>query len=135
MEFASHTVSLPMDEFPCSVSYNRNLLQKAGVPLPPTDWSDKSWTWDQFFRVGKSLTQTSGGAVTQWGIGNAGLSGARFSAMLLGGDWFPDESYTGGWITQFTGDQPAVAQAYQYRADLTFKYHVSPTPAEQTANA
>jgi len=134
MKFNGHMVALPTDEWPWNVYYNKTLFQKAGLDAPTTDWNDKTWTWEKFLEVGKALTQASGGKTTQWGIGDASMSGARFSAMLYGGDWFPEDSYVTGWIKEFTGNAPEVIQAYQYLSDLANKYHVSPTAAEQKAN-
>jgi multiple sugar transport system substrate-binding protein len=134
MKFEGKMVALPVDEWPWNVYYNKSLFQKAGAPPPPTDWSDKTWTWDKFLETGKTLTRSNGGKTTQWGIGDASFSGARFSAMLFGGDWFPEDSYVDGWIKQFTGNAPEVIQAYQYLSDLSHKYHVSPSSDEQKAN-
>jgi multiple sugar transport system substrate-binding protein len=132
MKFNGHTVALPLDEWPFNVYYNVNLLQKAGL-TPPTDWNDKTWTWDKYLELGRRLTQATGGQTSQWGIGDSVLGGYRFSAMLYGGDWFPEDSYLTGWIKEFTGTASEVVQAYQFLSDLRYKHHVSPTADEQSA--
>jgi len=134
MKFEGHTISLPLEEFPFNVYYDKTIFQKVGAAPPSTDWNDKSWTWDKFLELAKALTRSDGGKTSQWGIGSAGFSGARFSAMLFGGDWFPEDGYLTGWIKEFTGNTPEVIQAYQYLSDLSYKYHVAPTADEQKAN-
>jgi multiple sugar transport system substrate-binding protein len=39
------------------VYYNMKLFDEAGVPYPPSDWNDKSWTWDAFLETAKKLTK------------------------------------------------------------------------------
>src|SRR5262245_37613980 len=33
--------------------YNMKLFDEAKIPYPPTDWDDKSWTWDKFVETAK----------------------------------------------------------------------------------
>ena len=40
--------ALPLDLWPHVIFYNKTLFQEAGVDAPPTDWTDKSWTYDTF---------------------------------------------------------------------------------------
>lgn len=49
---------------------NIDLFEKAGVPLPPKEWGDPSWTWDKMLEVAKKLTKdTNGdGKPDQWGV-------------------------------------------------------------------
>ena len=39
-------------------------------------------------------------ALTTFGIGDIGFGAPSFSAMMFGGDWFPEEGYETGWIRQ-----------------------------------
>src|SRR5918995_2174057 len=43
--------------------YNRNLFREAGLPEPPTDWS-QAWTWEPFRETLRKLTRRSGSSTT-----------------------------------------------------------------------
>jgi ABC-type glycerol-3-phosphate transport system substrate-binding protein len=39
--------AVPWNSNPNFIVYNKDMFQKDNVPLPPTDWNDKSWTTDK----------------------------------------------------------------------------------------
>lgn len=118
--------------------YNPTLFKKAGLATPPTDPS-KAWTWSQFVQVAQELTVDDHGLhpnqpgfdpnhIVQYGIN-----------MPIGGltGWYPYLLSNGGEITNANGtkyemNSPQAVQAFQDIHDLIYKYHVMPTPANQS---
>lgn len=99
---------------PAMVFYNKDLLEKAGVPLPPKEWTAENWTWDDFLADAKKVSDGS----------------KTYGALVT-----PDTNYeqtfshnngspTGIWSkdgTGFTLADPEGAEAIQWAADLTCK--------------
>jgi len=98
--------------------YNVDVLQGAGVELPPADPA-KAWSWTQFVQVGQQLTKGQGGQVTQWGAYYP--TGNWLYAVLSNGGRDVDPT-TGKYVL----DQPAASDAIQAVADLTLKHRVAP---------
>lgn len=40
---------------PRLIFFNVNHFKEAGVPLPPKEWTDKDWKWDNFLDAAKKL--------------------------------------------------------------------------------
>jgi multiple sugar transport system substrate-binding protein len=131
-KFDNKYMAIPKDENAHVLFYNKALFDAAGVKHPPQDWNDRTWTWPKFLEIGRSLTKSEGGKVVQFGVGNPMAGGARFAAMMFGGDWVPEEAYETGWIRKFTGTAPEVVEAYQFLSDLQHRHRVQPTPADLT---
>jgi multiple sugar transport system substrate-binding protein len=112
------------------LAYNRELLQKAGQPPPPT-WNDKSWTWDKFLAEARLLTRNTDGPDAVWGTGNPWADDRRI-AYVYGGTWFDLKAYETGKPTSFLYEPNAVVDGIQFMADLINKYRVRPTSADTT---
>lgn len=124
-----HLYAMPTNNAPLGIFYNKDLFQEAGVPLPPKTWGAAGWDTAAFLDAAHKLTKTSGGKqqwfsnwstwwfyVLPWVWGNGGhLFDATISKVLV--------------------DAPEVVSTFQWLADLTWKEHVQPTPAEAKANA
>jgi multiple sugar transport system substrate-binding protein len=41
------------------VLYNAGMLAEAGLKPPPTDWEDRSWTWDIYLDYARKLTKNA----------------------------------------------------------------------------
>lgn len=122
-------MALPLDLWPHLIFYNKNMFTEAGVDAPPTDWTDKSWTYDVFREKALALTKTEGDTTTQFGALFAFNNWP--AGWLFGGDWFPPETYEKGVIEQFIGDKDEkTIAAVQWFADLMLKDKVAPTPAQ-----
>ncbi len=105
-------LALPYDFGPVVIAYNKALFQKKGVPLPKA-----GWTWSQF--VADSQKLTGGG---DYGY-LPGLS------LELGYDLTgtPDSWVQNG---QFNLTNSSFESGMQQQAELSYKYHVSPTFSE-----
>ena len=121
--------ALPLDLWPHVIFYNKTLFQEAGVDAPPTDWTDKSWTYDTFREKAIALAKTEGDTTTQFGATFAFNNWP--AGWLFGGDWFPKETYEKGIIEEYTGDtDEKTIAAVQWFADLMLKDKAAPTPAQ-----
>ncbi len=122
-------MALPLDLWPHLVFINKTLFKEAGVPLPPTDWNDKSWTTDKYLETAKALTKRDGDNVTQYG--SSQYFNYWAAGWAFGSDWWPMDTYETGIIEKFTGDtDEKTLGAVQWVADMMLKDKVSPTPAQ-----
>jgi len=113
--------------------YNKALLEKAGVPLPPTDYT-KAWTWDQAVGYWTKLTVDKNGKrpgeagfdpkkIVQFGVNHEVWSGMLYPAIWSnGGDVFSADG------KQILIDKPETIQAIQRLADLRLKHKVMSAP-------
>jgi multiple sugar transport system substrate-binding protein len=107
--------------------YNRDLFQKEGLPLPPTQ---QSWKWADLLTTAQKFTHRVAGSPqeSQWGLMvNFGMPYGVSSAI-----W-----QNGGTITD-TRENPtktildAKAQdAVQWLVDLRYRHQVTPTPDDE----
>lgn len=103
---------------------NKDLFKKDGVPIP-----SGTWTWDQFLPVAQKLTHRDpSGRITQYGI------------LLDWGGWQQFVYQWGGRLYTPDGarcivDSPQAVAGIQFMQDLTYKYHVAPSPSEEDAMA
>ncbi|WP_274651082.1 ABC transporter substrate-binding protein [Paenibacillus humicola] len=128
-----HSYGMPILGLGSFLFYNKDLLDAAGLPYPPTDWDDKSWTWDKMIEYAKKLTKnTDNPQKAVYGINDAlDIAG---ESWLFGGDYFKPEAYvTGDMGTPTVLTDPAVKKAVQARYDLVNKYKVSPNTSEMKA--
>lgn len=109
--------------------YNKEVLQKAGVPLPPTDYT-KGWSWDQFVQYCKKITIDKAGkhpgeeGFDPAQIARYGVSYQLWSAMLLPAIWSNGGDFMSADGKQFMLDKPAAVEVFQKISDLINKEHV-----------
>ena len=109
--------------------YNVDAFKQAGAPLPPTTWTSKDWTWQDFENTAKKLT----------------IPGKRFGALVYLDTGFEQTfainngSPTGIFSddgTTFTLSDSKAAEAIQWATDLTCVDHVQPAWGDlQTTDA
>ncbi|NPV81111.1 MAG: sugar ABC transporter substrate-binding protein [Firmicutes bacterium] len=116
--------------------YNATLFDRAGLGYPPTDWADKTWTYDKMVETAQKLTKdlNGDGRVDQFGV-IWDLQQIIEDMWMWGGDLFAGEVYEKTGVPEKTAlDNPrnrdALFTALQKKADLIHKYKVSPTPAQ-----
>jgi len=125
-------VGLPADWYGSILIYNKTLFDKAKLPYPPLDWTDKSWDYDKFLEYAKALTVVQGGKTVQWGIDSA-MTDSRFPFWIFGGDAFTPDAYQTGFPAKATLNTPEVVDGLQFLSDLLNKWKVQPTPAQAQA--
>lgn len=117
---------LPKDLSTFALAYNKDLFDKAGIEYPDPN---KPYTWEEYLEVCQKLTQdTDGdGEVDQWGTANA-LQWSLDSFIYTNGATFLNEDYT-----EVMVDSDKFVEAFQFFADLTSKYNVTPSVEQDTA--
>lgn len=139
-EYKGALIGLPWNSNPTFLVYNKDLFDKYHVPLPPTSWSDRSWTLAKLVKDGELLTHDTSNAKTgTWGL-IMGTGSFGSLEWLWGGDPFNNKggpqytaAYKGAPLTQTFATSPKMVAAMTWLADLTNKLHISPTPGMVTA--
>ena len=120
--------ALPRDYGLQLVYYNTDVFRREGIPPLPTDWNDKTWTFQKFVETCVRVAR----------------GGERYALFVPRGQrlWASFVYSNGGTIvkknqdglaTEFAlAEQPAVA-ALQLMQDLIYKHQVAPPPAEEGA--
>lgn len=113
--------------------YNKDLLDKAGIPYPPAS-ADKAWTWDEFVSAAKKLTKDKNGKDP----GDAGFDPKNITTYgaqvnTLAWMWPVFAISNGGGVCTEDGSElllgkPETIEAAQKIADLSLKEFVAPTP-------
>jgi len=111
--------------------YNKKVLEDAGVPLPPTDYT-KAWTWDEFTKYLKMITTDANGKHP----GDAGFDSGKIQKYgvlydLWSAMYYPSLWSNGGGVISDDGksvliDKPESIKAIQNLADLINKDHTMP---------
>jgi multiple sugar transport system substrate-binding protein len=127
--FGSRQFGLPRGGIPTCFFINKDLFDEEGIPYPPTDWEDETWTWDTMLETAQALTKdTDGdGQTDQYGVVFGNINYNQFP-MLWGADIFPAEAFQYGITQEHHFDDPEVIKALQLGADLVWKEQVSPSP-------
>lgn len=103
------------------LAFNQDLFDAAGLPHPPVDPTDQSWTMERFLESAQKLTKAD---QLQFGFGGS-LAGFDTGGMTRGtffgqGPW--DDT-----VQQAQMDKPGMLQGLQYWKDIRDKYKVQPT--------
>jgi len=128
-----HVYGIPFASGGSYVFYNADLFKAAHLPLPPTNWNDRSWNGAAVLKDAEALTKNfTNPSKAVWGIYD-NLYPENVNAWLFGGDIFPASAYRNGVIDKVTATSPAVEQAVQWQSDMIHKYKVALNPAETSA--
>jgi multiple sugar transport system substrate-binding protein len=128
--FEGKVYGVPMYSLGAFIFYNKKLFDEAGVPHPPTDWNDESWTWDEMLSRAKALTKNYGDRETgQYGFANALNDLYGGVPWLFGADMFEPDSYEKAKVTGVKFTDPKFIAAVQAKADLTNTHKVAPSAA------
>lgn len=115
------------------VYYNQKMFKDAGVPYPPVDWTDTSWTWEKFVETAKKLTKNVGDInKAQYGANYAVLN-LEGPPMMWGKFIWPQDAYSTGYADKVSVTDDASVKAYQAFHDLVYKDKVAPDPASSKA--
>lgn len=55
--FDGKMFGVPMYSLCSFIFYNKDAFDKAGVPYPPVDWDDATWTWEEMVTRAQALTK------------------------------------------------------------------------------
>jgi multiple sugar transport system substrate-binding protein len=112
---------IPRDIAPiCCIYYNKQMFDEAGIPYPKDDWN-----WDDFLKTAQKLTKKDAtgrfiqyGFLDEWTIWEAWV-------FSNGGAIVDDVKNP----TKCLLDTKEAIEAVQFRADLSGKYGVAPSPS------
>jgi multiple sugar transport system substrate-binding protein len=108
-----------------ALAYNKDLFDARGLPYPPVNTADTSWTMEKFLDVAQKITRNDGQI---FGFGGSRSGYDRFAD---GTNWGQ-----GPWDgTKSSFDSPLWQQAEQFWLDCIYKQHVQPTSAEKPSIA
>ncbi|HEX2999545.1 MAG TPA: sugar ABC transporter substrate-binding protein, partial [Armatimonadota bacterium] len=113
------------------IYYNKNLIREAGLTDPYVLSKQGRWDWNTFQEYAQKLTRRgTDGRMLQFGTDMPSFP--MFAPVIWneGG-----EIMNPGMTRVIAGDDPHTVAAFQKLADLRWKYHSSPTPADAALSA
>lgn len=116
-----HMYGMPKDINTVALYYNKKLFDAAGVPYP-----DATWDWAKLAAVAQTMTKTSGGNTSQWGLYTEVTDMENFWSELVwqnGGNILSPDNKT------VLLDSAQVAGGIQFLQDLIYKYKVLEQPS------
>ncbi|KKO54166.1 ABC transporter substrate-binding protein [Paenibacillus sp. DMB20] len=122
------TYGIPVNMYVTIMLYNKDMFDAAKLPYPPSDYEDKSWTFDKMVEEAKKLTvATDDIAKAQYGV-DFTWSERDMRPLYFGAEPYSKDTWTNGGIPSSTHfDSPEVIAAYDKLFGLIFKEKVSPT--------
>ena len=116
--------AVPSDLAPTGlVYYNKKFFDEAQLPYPTAKWS---WPKDFLAVCQKLVKKDAAGNITRFAfVDPYGINAVNF--VLSNGGYFTDSA---DHPTRMTLDSPEAMQAFRFRWDLIYTYHVSPTMSE-----
>lgn len=115
--------AIPSDLAPIGlVYYNKKFFDEAKIPYPTA-----AWKWADFLAVCQKLVKRDAtGKITRWAfVDPYGINAVNF--VLSNGGYFTDSE---DHPTKMALDSPEAMQGFQFRWDMIYTYHVSPTLSE-----
>jgi multiple sugar transport system substrate-binding protein len=110
----------PFDNSPAMLWYNVDLFEEAGVALPPTQFDDPNWKWENFLDTAMKLTKGEG-AEKQFG-----WVGERDWRYQLNWIWSNGGGLLNDAKTECIINTPEAIEALQWSADLILQHKVWP---------
>ncbi|MHA6533142.1 ABC transporter substrate-binding protein [Paenibacillus sp. BAC0078] len=122
------TYGIPVNMYVTLMLYNKDMFDAAKLPYPPSDYEDKSWTFDKMVEEAKKMTVVSDDiAKTQYGV-DFTWAERDMRPLYFGAEPYSADTWTNGGVPSETYfDSPKVIAAYQKLFNLIFKDKVSPT--------
>ncbi|WDR06823.1 sugar ABC transporter substrate-binding protein [Devosia rhodophyticola] len=109
--------SIPRDDAPEALYYNKDAFDAAGLAYP-----DASWDWDDMRDAAVKLTEANNGRTSRYGLVMESNDWPTW-IMQNGGNIFDDPITP----TKFIMDEPAATEAVQFLGDLINKDKVMPS--------
>lgn len=104
---------------PNVIFYNKNMFEDAGVPLPPTTWTDENWKFADVLEAAQAMTV----AGEKWGALFYSSTGYETVFPVSNGEPNGIYSFDG---SEFTLANPKSIEAIQWVTDLTCVHGVQP---------
>jgi len=104
---------------PNVIFYNKTMFEEAGVPLPPTTWTDENWKFADVLEAAKALTIEG----ERWGALFYASTGYETVFPVSNGEPNGIYSFDG---SEFTLANPKSIEAIQWVSDLTCVHGAQP---------
>jgi multiple sugar transport system substrate-binding protein len=110
--------------------YNKTLFKQAGLEDPYELWKRGEWTWERYRQTAKALTRFDAqGKPRVFGTAIPPFPATSVAVWGFGGDLMSPD------MKKSEVDSDGTVRAYQFLADLVWKDHVAPTPAQGANSA
>ena len=111
--------------------YNKDFIEKEGLPDPLELLKTDQWTWDAFLDILKAATKdlNNDGTIDRWGYANDGYQSVFLNYLFTNGASYIE--YEDGKF-QFVLDRPEAKYAINFAKDIYKTYKVAP---DTTVNA
>ena len=112
---------IPKDWSTYVLYYNKEMFEEAGLPTPNEMFGYGQWSWEDFLKVAQALTKDldGDGQIDIYGFAYHHPGRWKLFPPQAGANWVlaPDKVVV---------NTPEFAEAIQFLADLSLKYHVAP---------
>ncbi|NIK78294.1 multiple sugar transport system substrate-binding protein [Paenibacillus castaneae] len=124
------TYGIPLNSYVTVMLYNKDLFDKAGLSYPPTDYEDKSWTFDKMVEYAQKMTVDSKNLEeAQYGV-DFGFGERDQRPQYFGAHVYSDDTWSnGGKPSEINLTKLEVVDAYKTIYGLIYDKKISPTPA------
>ncbi|WP_040950668.1 ABC transporter substrate-binding protein [Gorillibacterium massiliense] len=124
------TYGIPINSYVTVMLYNKDMFDQAKLDYPPTDYEDKSWTFDKMVEKAAKMTVDSQDInKAQYGV-DFGWGERDQRPQYFNGNVYSDDTWTnGGKPSSINLDKPEVINAYKTIYGLIWDKKVSPPPA------
>ncbi|GJM81396.1 hypothetical protein HMSSN139_38920 [Paenibacillus sp. HMSSN-139] len=124
------TYGIPVNIYVTLMLYNKDMFDAAGVPYPPSDFEDKSWTFEKMVEDAKQMTVISDDiAKTQYGV-DFTWAERDMRPLYFGAEPYSADTWTNGGVPSETHfDSPEVIAAYNKLFGLISKIKCRRTPS------
>ncbi len=116
--------------------YSVQAMEQTGVPMPSTNWKDKTWTWDRVLDIAKKTTRNWGQAAND---AYYGLLSTTWRAVHImnwaypwGGDPWRNDMRTHGIAKDCNWTDRTVMEGLQWLQDLVTRHQVLPREGAPT---
>jgi multiple sugar transport system substrate-binding protein len=119
---------IPVYSYVSLMLYNKDMFDKVNIPYPPSNYEDKSWTYDKMIDIAKKLSKPSEDIQkAEYGI-SWNWEAQDMRLIYFGSKIYSDDTWTnGGHPTESYFNSPEVIKANQRINDMMYKDKVMPT--------
>lgn len=108
-----------------AIWYHKEIFEQEGITPPKTPWK-----WEEFLPLAQRLTKRdASGKIERFGFVLDWDNNWYQFVVQWGGKLYSDDG------TQVLIDRPEAIAGFQFMRDLVYRYHVTPSPAEEDAMA
>lgn len=122
------TYGVPVNMYVTLMLFNKDMFDAANLPYPPSDYEDKSWTFDKMVEDARKMTVVSDDiGKTQYGV-DFTWAERDMRPLYFGAEPYSEDTWTNGGVPSATHfDSPEVMAAYNKLFGLILKEKVAPT--------